>query len=70
MPIDVVFSNINKKDVQYKEMNYRGQLVEVVEYQNKVFLNRIITTNPKQYLNPNLQLGKVIKKWKFCKKIM
>ena len=62
MPIDVVFSNINKKDVQYKEINYRGQLVEVVEYQNKVVLNRIITTNPKQYLNPNLQLGKVIKK--------
>lgn len=62
MPIDVVFSNINKKDVQYKEMSYRGQLVEVVEYQNKVVLNRIITTDPKQYLNPNLQLGKVIKK--------
>ena len=62
VPMDVIFSNDKEKDFSYKEMDYLGEKIEVLQYENKLFLNRLYTTDPKKYLNPDLRLGKVIKK--------
>ena len=70
VPIEVIFNNEKKEYVKYKEINFEGEIVEVLQYENKLILNRLYTTNPKQYLNPRFQLGKVIKMWKNCKKIV
>ena len=62
VPMDVIFSNDKEKDFSYKEMDYLGEKIEVLQYENKLFLNRLYTTDPNKYLNPDLRLGKVIKK--------
>ena len=62
VPMDVIFNNDNEKDFSYKEMDYLGEKVEVLQYENKLVLNRLYTTDPKKYLSPDLRLGKVIKK--------
>ena len=62
VPMEVIFENNNNQDIQYKEMDYLGQKVQVVQYENKLVLNRLYSTDPKQYLNPNFELGKFIKK--------
>ena len=62
MPMEVIFENNTDDDVQYKEIDYLGQRVQVVQYENKLLLNRLYSTDPKQYLNPNFKLGKIIKK--------
>ena len=62
VPIDVIFNNEKQNDIQYKEIDYQGERVEVIQYENKLILNRLFSTDPKQYLNPDFRLGKVIKK--------
>lgn len=62
VPMEVIFGNDNSKDVQYKEMDYLGQKVQVVQCENKLILNRLYSTDPKQYLDSNFKLGKIIKK--------
>ena len=62
VPMEVIFGNNNDDDIQYKEVDYLGQRVQVVRYENKLMLNRIYSTDPKQYLDPNFELGKIIKK--------
>ena len=61
VPMEVIFEN-NNNDVQYKEIDYLGKRVQVVQYENKLLLNRLYSTDPKQYLDPNFKLGKTIKK--------
>ena len=61
VPMEVIFDSDNKKDFSYKEMDYLGEKVEVLQYENQLVLNRLYTTDPKKYLNPDLRLGKVIK---------
>ena len=62
VPMDIIFNNDKKKDFSYKEMDYLGCKVEVLQYENKLVLNRLYTTDPKQYLNPDFKLGIEIKK--------
>ena len=62
VPMDIIFNNDDKKDFSYKEIDYLGCKVEVLQYENKLVLNRLYTTDPKKYLDPDLKLGQVIKK--------
>ena len=62
VPMEIIFSNQDKKDYSYKEIDYLGEKVEVLQYENKLVLNRLYTTDPKKYLNPDLRLGKEVKK--------
>lgn len=62
VPMDVIFNSDGEKNFSYKEIDYLGEKVEVLQYENKLVLNRLYTTDPKKYLSPDLRLGKVIKK--------
>lgn len=61
VPIEVIFDDEKARNIQYKEVKYQGEMVEVIQSENKMILNRLFTTDPKQYLNPSFKLGKVIK---------
>jgi hypothetical protein len=62
IPNEIIFSNVEKSsDYKYFEMEYLGERVQVIAgIDNKYVINRIISTSPKAYLNPNLQPGVII----------
>ncbi len=63
---NVIFKNQNINDTQayttYCEMNVDGIMVQVSKCNNNDFcIERVISTNPADYLNPRLQPGSTIK---------
>lgn len=61
VPIDVVLNEECSDNVSYKEVEYRGEHVEVVQYSGRMVLNRLYSTDPKKYLDPEFRTGKNIK---------
>ncbi|MBP5427254.1 MAG: YlzJ-like family protein [Clostridiales bacterium] len=61
MPMGLILNNNILDDVKYKEVDYKGEKVEVTQYNNKVVISRLYSTDPKKYLDPEFELGKVIK---------
>ena len=59
VPIDIIFQNNcmeNRKEAIY--LRYMGELVEAISDGNEGYLvNRIISTSPAAFLNPELQPG-------------
>jgi len=68
IPADVVFGNYfgkNADEYSLKEILYEGEKVEVIPMSNNTYkVNRIISTEPKAYLNPKLMPGSVIESLK------
>jgi hypothetical protein len=63
---NVIFKNQGCGDKQaytnFSEMNVDGIMVQVSQANNKDFcVERIISTNPADYLNPKFQPGSIIK---------
>ena len=61
MHMGLILNNNILDDVIYKEVDYKGEKVEVTQYNNKVVISRLYSTDPKKYLDPEFELGKVIK---------
>lgn len=61
VPIGVVLGEGYSGDVRYKEVEYRGERVEIAEYDNTVVLSRLYSTDPRKYLDPEFEIGKNIK---------
>lgn len=63
IPIEIIFQEI--QDTRRNTtviMDYMGVKVEAMMTSNNQYvINRILTTSPKDYLNPKLQPGTVIK---------
>jgi hypothetical protein len=62
IPNEIIFKNTEENfENNYLEMDYLGERVQVTaSVDNKFIINRIISTSPKAYLNPNLQPGSKI----------
>ncbi|MGI6485217.1 MAG: hypothetical protein GX759_07320 [Thermoanaerobacterales bacterium] len=60
MPREVIFDGFDKQH-EYKEVEVDGikLLIEPLEL-NKAKIVRMISTDPQDYLNPNLSPGKII----------
>lgn len=56
LPIDESIDS----DIKYEEIIYRNQLVLTRIAQNVQTIERIYSTNPKDYLNPELQPGTIL----------
>ena len=63
MPMEVIFQKIeDTRQNTIVTMDYMGVKVEAIMTSNNQYvINRILTTSPKDYLNPKLQPGAVIK---------
>jgi hypothetical protein len=63
---NVIFKNSGSGDQQvnssYSEMSVSGIMMQVSQTNNKDFrVERILSTNPADYLNPRFQPGSIIK---------
>lgn len=63
VPVEFVFGNFNSQveNSEYVELEYLGEkIVAISMSNNKYKIDRIISTSPKVYLNPNLVPGTII----------
>lgn len=61
VPHHIVFQDTFEKEVKTKEIRYRGENVIVALLENNQFrIVRVISTQPKTYLDLGLQPGTVI----------
>lgn len=63
MPMEIIFQNQeDNRGNTSVTMDYKGVKVEaVMTSNNQYIINRILSTSPKVFLNPELQPGTVIK---------
>ena len=63
IPLDIVFGNPDgSAEMKYLEAEYLGEKVLVSKLENNNFvIARLLSTNPKSYLNQKLEPGSVIK---------
>lgn len=51
----------NQASLNYSDMNIEGVMVQVSRSNNsEIRIERILSTNPKDYLNPKLQPGSIV----------
>jgi hypothetical protein len=61
MPLEFIFGDPGYKARETKEIDYMGVKVEVTKgSDNEMIINRVISSAPKDYLNPELQPGKIV----------
>lgn len=61
IPLDFVMGNNDTEQAAFIEMNYMGQMVQVSpDGNNRYVIRRLLSTSPKDYLNPAFQPGTVI----------
>lgn len=62
IPYEYIFSEQSKSsENKYMQIEYMGETLEVSPMSNNSFIvNRIISTNPKSFLKPQIQPGKII----------
>ncbi len=61
MPLEFIFGDPGYKAGETTEIDYMGVKVEVSKgIDNAMVINRVISSSPKDYLNPKLQPGKTI----------
>lgn len=62
VPEDVIFASQNQPDLICEEIDYSGQKLIVEQISPSEFrINRLLTTNPSDYLDSKLQPGKIIR---------
>ena len=60
IPAEVVFNDSNNENPVSKEINYLGEKVIAMPFENNQYkIQRIISTSPQAYLNPKLQPGAI-----------
>jgi hypothetical protein len=65
IPAEVVFNeNSSKNEIQYFEMEYLNERVQVARMNDQFVITRILSTSLKAYLNPGLQPGSIIRETK------
>lgn len=65
VPMEFVFGNFNNEteNSNYVELEYLGEKIVAIPLSNNRYkIDRIISTSPKAYLNPNLIPGTIIKR--------
>lgn len=61
VPSDIVYANLQQSAIDRKYITYDGTTVEVSPVARGQYrVNRVISTRPRDYLNPKLQPGIVI----------
>ncbi|WP_058485209.1 YlzJ-like family protein [Defluviitalea phaphyphila] len=61
IPNDVIFRDLKyEKNYEREEIEYKGCILQVSSYDNGYKIQRIISTNPIDYLNKEIQPGNVI----------
>ncbi|MGE4282208.1 MAG: YlzJ-like family protein [Clostridia bacterium] len=61
IPNEVIFSNQDDQYEKTQNITYKGQTLEVTQLAaNQYRVNRIISTNIKAYLDPQLQPGTIL----------
>ncbi|HHX17800.1 MAG TPA: hypothetical protein GX727_02945 [Clostridium sp.] len=63
VPVEIVFGNFSNqiKENEYVELEYLGEKIIAIPLSNNRYkIDRIISTSPKVYLNPNLAPGTII----------
>jgi hypothetical protein len=62
IPAELVFADSPDRPNQtFLEMDYRGEKVQVSPLENnRYIIQRLLSSSPKAYLDPNLQPGRVI----------
>ncbi len=61
MPLEFIFGDPGYKVGDITEIDYMGVKVEVTKgIDNAMVINRVISSSPKDYLNPRLQPGETI----------
>jgi len=60
---DIIFADSERdRNIQFEEIYYKGSLLQVYYNENKNYIiERILSTNPYDYLNDELQPGNIIK---------
>lgn len=60
---DIIFADSERdRNIQFEEIYYKGNLLQVYYNENKNYIiERILSTNPYDYLNDELQPGNTIK---------
>ncbi len=48
---------LQQKNLKYSYKKVDNCILEGVQYNNDILISRIVSTNPKDYLNANYQLG-------------
>ena len=63
IPLDIVFGNMDSStEMKYMEAEYLGEKVLVSKLENDNYMiARLLSTNPKSYLNQKLEPGSVVK---------
>lgn len=63
IPLEIVFGNTDgSSGINYKEAEYLGEKVLVSKLENDDYMiTRLLSTNPKSFLNQKLQPGIVVK---------
>lgn len=61
VPMEVVLNGGCSEDVNYREVEYKGEHVEIAQCGDRIVLNRLYSTDPKKYLDPEFTMGKNIK---------
>ena len=63
VPPEIIFENKkDKENYKIKEVQYQGEKLQVMQLENnRLKVQRIISTNPQAYMNPNIQPGTIIK---------
>lgn len=61
IPAEVVFSYSDDKDNKKVEFLWRGEKIEAISLENnRYMINRLLSTSPKAYLDPEFQPGTII----------
>ncbi|AUG57917.1 YlzJ-like family protein [Acetivibrio saccincola] len=63
VPVEFVFGNFGNQvnEKRYVELEYLGEkIIAIPLSNNKYKIDRVISTSPKAYLNPNLTPGTII----------
>jgi hypothetical protein len=59
--LEFIFGDPGYKAGETKEIDYMGVKVEVTKgTDNEMVINRVISSSPKDYLNPGLQPGTIV----------
>lgn len=60
VPYEQLFPT-NEDDFKYEEVTYEGNTIQVYRRDDKYIIKRVITTDPKIYLNNKLSPGNELK---------
>lgn len=61
IPYETIYPMEDNTQFEYEEMEYQGSLLQLYKKDNKYVIRRVISTDPKVYLNNSLSPGNEFK---------